>query len=82
LCSVLPIHGSPSPANARSQKPGQKFTAGVSDASEKLKDWEKEQTLLGFVPQEKEILTQRRFSNRKHHLVDLVRTVHKRYNRG
>jgi len=45
---VLPIHGSPSPVNAKSRKPGQKFTAGVSDASEKLKAWKKEQTLLGF----------------------------------
>ena len=46
---VLPIHGSPSPVNAKIRKPGQKFTAGVSDASEKLKAWKKTTDAAGFL---------------------------------
>jgi len=42
--------------------PGQKFTAGINYASEKLKAQKKEQMLLGFIPQEKGILTQRRWT--------------------
>ena len=84
---VLPIHGSPSPVNAKIRKPGQKFTAGVSDASEKLKARKKEQMLLGFVPQEKGILTQRRRTVLIRQLPNMysryleTETVNKRYGR-
>jgi len=67
--------------------PGQKFTAGINYASEKLKAQKKEQMLLGFIPQEKGILTQRRWTVLIRQLPNMysryseTETVNKRYGR-